>query len=48
MYTTSLLKFSLFPPLRYLRVNDYKGNGISGCDHYTLLKIFKGTPDDFP
>ena len=34
VYTTSLLKLSLFPPLRYLWVNDYKGNGISGHDHY--------------
>ena len=34
VYTTSLLKASLCLPLRYLWVNDYKGNGISGRDHY--------------
>ena len=34
VYTTSLLKSSLFPPLRYLWVNDIKGKGISGCDHF--------------
>ena len=34
MYTTYLLKSSLFLPFRYLWVNDYKGKGISGCDHY--------------
>ena len=34
VYTTSLLKSSLFPPLRYLLVNDIKGKGISGCDHF--------------
>ena len=34
VYTTSLLKSSLCLPLRYLWANDYKGKGISGCDHY--------------
>ena len=33
-YTTSLLKSSLCLTLRYLWVNDYKGNGISRRDHY--------------
>ena len=33
VYTTSLLKSYLFPPLRYLWMNDYKGKGISRCDH---------------
>ena len=34
VYSTSLLKSSLCPSLWYLWVNDYKGNGISGRDHY--------------
>ena len=34
VYTTSLLKSSLCPPLQYLWENDYKGNGISGHDYY--------------
>ena len=34
VYTTSLLKSSLYLPLRYLWANDYKGKGISGRDHY--------------
>ena len=37
VYTTSLLKLSLFSPLRYLWVNDYKSKDISGCACY----IFK-------
>ena len=40
MYTTSLLKSSLCPPLRTLWANDYKGKGISGRDHY--INLFKG------
>ena len=44
VYTTSLQKSSLFPPLRYLGVNDYKGNGISGCDHYIFCpSVMLGT-----
>ena len=38
VYTTSLLKLSLCLPLRYLWANDFKGNGISGRDHYILFK----------
>ena len=38
VYTTSLLKSSLFHSLRYLWVNVYKGKGISGCDHYINFK----------
>ena len=38
MYTTSLLKSSLCPPLRNLWANDYKCKGISGRDHYILFK----------
>ena len=34
VYSTSQLKLSLCLPLPYLWVNDYKGNGISGRDHY--------------
>ena len=37
VYTTSLLKSSLCPSLRYLWVNDYKGKGSFGRDHYTKL-----------
>ena len=37
VYTTSLLKSSLCPPLQYLWVNDYKGKGISGHDYYNII-----------
>ena len=40
-YTTPLLNSSLCPPLRYLWVNDYKGKGISGRDHYIYLYQFR-------
>ena len=44
VYTTSLLKLSLFPPLRYLGVNDYKGNVTSGHDHYIFCpSVMLGT-----
>ena len=36
VYTTSLLKSSLCLPLRYLWMNDYKANGISGRDYYIV------------
>ena len=43
-YTTSLLKSSLCLPLRYLWVNDYKGKGISGRDHYIFCsRVMLGT-----
>ena len=44
VYTTSLLKSSLCLPLRYLWANDYKGNGISGRDHYIFCsRVIVGT-----
>ena len=44
MYTISLLKSSLCPPLRYLWVNDYKGTGILGRDHYIFCpSVMLGT-----
>ena len=44
VYTTSLLKYSLCPPLRNLWVNDYKGKGISGHDYYIFCpSVMLGT-----
>ena len=44
VYTTSLLKSSLYLPLRYLWANDYKGKGISWRDHYIFCsRVMVGT-----
>ena len=44
VYTTSPLKSSLCHPLRYLWANDYKGNSISGRDHYIFCsRVMVGT-----
>ena len=43
VYTTSLLKSFLCPPLRNLWAKDYKGKGISGRDHYIFcLRVMVG------
>ena len=44
VYTTSLLKSPLRPSLRNLWANDYKGNAISGRDHYIFCsRVMVGT-----
>ena len=43
VYTKSLIKSSLCPPLRYLWVNDYRGKGNSERDHYIFcLSVMLG------
>ena len=44
VYTTSLLKSSLFPQVQYLWMYHYEGKGISGRDHYIFCpSVMLGT-----